>query len=354
MPVFSDLPNSILRCTACSSVGLENKEEGGLHCPKCNHHFSAQNSVPSFLSSSHNSFISELSKNLKPVESIPINNKVTTAANQIAYDTIFDDYDHHIKLITQAGFEWCGTNARIDNTLKKLAGNSEAGILIDLGCGGGHLLKTAGKYFNFPAGIDVSEKGLMLSRSLDMAVAQADILNIPLGNDSVNIVTGNSLLHHFHEPLEVFMEAYRVLKPGGHIYTDWDPYGKSFLMRLVSQKFFRKVYNLLIHTFALGGEAPDKALNHPLTHLAEYRSIYFNPSTGNFNLEELKNNIMKIGFSKVEIRFHSDCPDLFKNSTYDYFKNFLKAVRHFHIYGILSTIVGMLGLHPYFSIIAKK
>jgi len=44
---------------------------------------------------------------------------------------------------------------------------------------------------------------------------RADVLRLPLLNESVDVVTGHSLLYLLEDPLQALGEALRVLRPGG-------------------------------------------------------------------------------------------------------------------------------------------
>jgi len=118
--------------------------------------------------------------------------------------------------------------------------------------------------------------------------------------------------------------------------------------------FFKKLYNLVVCTLALGAQQSEKTFEHSLITIAEYRSAYFNPDGDGINLKKLEKDIQNIGFQKIKIITHSDTANLFQNTSFDYFRNCLKALGQLHQYGVLSNLIGTLGFRPYFAVIAQK
>ncbi|KTG26380.1 class I SAM-dependent methyltransferase [Haloferax profundi] len=92
-------------------------------------------------------------------------------------------------------------------------------VVLDVGCGDG-----ARTLANLPAGnvgLDFSRRGLDLARSTvpDAQLVMADMLQIPLRDESVDAITAYHAV--FHVPREshpaVYREFARVLKPGGSV-----------------------------------------------------------------------------------------------------------------------------------------
>ena len=94
--------------------------------------------------------------------------------------------------------------------------------IIDLGCGDGRharLIKEMGA--THVTGVDVSEKMIELAKEKtennpDVTFFVADGRNLPLENESTDIVISNFVIHYFHDANEIFTEISRVLKVGGH------------------------------------------------------------------------------------------------------------------------------------------
>lgn len=98
-------------------------------------------------------------------------------------------------------------------------------ILLDIGCGPGHLSAAAAKRGAKPTGCDLSNGMIAIARnnypSLNFDQADAERLQYPDG--AFDAVVMNFLLLHVPDQQQVLKEAARVLKPGGRLaFTVWD------------------------------------------------------------------------------------------------------------------------------------
>ncbi len=101
-----------------------------------------------------------------------------------------------------------------------------AGItLADLGAGDGYLSRAVSPKVKKVIAVDIS--GEML-KELNKKAAQEGLSNIrtvegdgcdlPLAEESTDLVCSNMFLHHIEEPILAVREMYRVLKPGGRVF----------------------------------------------------------------------------------------------------------------------------------------
>ncbi len=111
----------------------------------------------------------------------------------------------------------------VSETLERLCReHGKARELLDAGCGSGVVLRRGKPLFENILGVDVSLGMLRRCLPIHQDLARASVLALPLADASMDAVTGYSLLHHLHDPAEVFREFHRVLRPGGFLYTDND------------------------------------------------------------------------------------------------------------------------------------
>lgn len=97
--------------------------------------------------------------------------------------------------------------------------------LADLGAGDGYLSRAVSHRVKKVIAVDIS--GEML-KELNKKAAQEGLSNIrtvegdgcdlPLGEESTDLVCSNMFLHHIEEPILAIREMYRVLKPGGRVF----------------------------------------------------------------------------------------------------------------------------------------
>jgi len=106
---------------------------------------------------------------------------------------------------------------------------AEGSSLLDLGCGTGHLLLafnnaiTSGKLPDLKLhGLDIGTESIRVCQDrlakenlTDIELREGDGANMPYQDASIDIVVTSLSLHHWTEPVLVFNEIYRILRPGG-------------------------------------------------------------------------------------------------------------------------------------------
>lgn len=97
--------------------------------------------------------------------------------------------------------------------------------LVDLGAGDGYLSRAVSPHVDRVIAVDISDAMLKeLSRKAaseglnNIKTVLSDGLDMPLSDNSADIVCANMFLHHIEEPLMAAREMYRVLRPGGKVF----------------------------------------------------------------------------------------------------------------------------------------
>ncbi len=109
--------------------------------------------------------------------------------------------------------------------------------LLDLGTGTGRMLELFGPEIERGLGLDLSLDMLLLARDRlersglkHCSVRQGDIYDLPIGNDSFDVVIVHQVLHFLDDSARAIKEAARVLRPGGRLLVvDFAPHEQEFL-----------------------------------------------------------------------------------------------------------------------------
>lgn len=97
--------------------------------------------------------------------------------------------------------------------------------LVDLGAGDGYLARAVSPHVGTVIAIDISAAMLEeLSKKAakdglnNIRTVVSDGRDMPLADNSADIVCANMFLHHIEEPITAIREMYRVLRPGGKVF----------------------------------------------------------------------------------------------------------------------------------------
>jgi len=103
-------------------------------------------------------------------------------------------------------------------------GDRQLNEVLDIGCGGGALLRILGERVQSAVGIDVSRRMRLLARSrmhraglANCTVRNGDLVNLPFDDDSFDLVILDEVLDGFDEVVTGLREACRVLRPTGQL-----------------------------------------------------------------------------------------------------------------------------------------
>jgi len=179
---------------------------------------------------------------------------------------------------------------------RKRAGEKTA--LVDIGTGTGLALDIAKDMTDISIGFDVALEMLKVSRKRGHSVSLADGANLPLQDKTADIVIIDSVLHHVLDIKKVIGEAYRILKPGGVLVTDWDPNG---LVQITQAK---PLYKALLYMskkirYTLGGFSDQ--VKRDVFEMAEYHRFH-----DNLLPDKINGCLCETGFSEVKIIYHAN------------------------------------------------
>lgn len=211
-------------------------------------------------------------------------------ANRRFYDQVAPVYDE-IDRRRAAG----GAPAWLHSELRRLRENcgAPAPVFVDLGAGTAYLGKAALPYFSRVVAVDLSPAVLERIQEPGIEKICAPCEKLPLPDSSAEVVGAFATLHHLFNPADAFREAYRVLKPGGQLFTDHDiemNFVRLFRIPLTVYRFF----------FDHG---PRYLRACPQLSARDYELSEFHGESG-LDGEALAAELRAIGFIEVEIEYH--------------------------------------------------
>jgi len=128
-------------------------------------------------------------------------------------------------------------DADVEDAVRAALADKPFRSLLDLGTGTGRMLELFGHEIERGLGLDMSLDMLLLARDrLERAglrhcsVRQGDLYDLPLDNDSFDVVILHQVLHFLDDGARAIREAARALRPGGRLLVvDFAPHEFEFL-----------------------------------------------------------------------------------------------------------------------------
>jgi ubiquinone/menaquinone biosynthesis C-methylase UbiE/DNA-binding transcriptional ArsR family regulator len=125
----------------------------------------------------------------------------------------------------------------VEAAIKEALADKPFRSLLDLGTGTGRMLELFAPEIERGLGLDLSLDMLLLARDRlerggfkHCSVRQGDLYDLPISNDSFDVVILHQVLHFLDDGGRAIKEAARVLRPGGRLLViDFAPHEQEFL-----------------------------------------------------------------------------------------------------------------------------
>ena len=122
--------------------------------------------------------------------------------------------------------------SKVETALIKMLPKRKNLDLVDIGTGTGRILEVLSPYVAKGIGIDQSREMLSIARAhlnqlkiSNLHIRHGDMYRLPISNSFVDLVTLHQVLHYAEDPISVFHESARILRPGGvMIVVDFEPH----------------------------------------------------------------------------------------------------------------------------------
>lgn len=225
-------------------------------------------------------------------------------ANRAYHDYVAKNYERDPRV--RLGAMHANSAKRLEWLQRQYAIPTDSSLVLNLGCGTGNLMKKADEIFGFTVGMDISLNMLKQAKRYTNSLVQADALKIPLKSESLSLVFCAALLHHIYDLKVFFGSVYRVLKPGGIFYSDYD-LNRRFSQTIKRIPFFSFIfssYKNISDKFIFTKE--DKRAWRAIHDIAEYHEEFRN----GLEPSEIVNIARRVGFSQIKWLCHCDSPDL--------------------------------------------
>ena len=174
-----------------------------------------------------------------------LNQDEVATANQRFYDQIAGIYDEvDRRRGDQVDHTW--VNGVFNNILSILestkVGTNELAFM-DAASGSGFLAQRVQEFFSRMTLVDISRNMLKRIDLPGTTKICSDACFIPVKESSFDVVGGFATLHHLKSPEKFFQEGYRILRPGGVIYTDHDIESRFVNIFRPLLWFYRKLFD---------------------------------------------------------------------------------------------------------------
>jgi ubiquinone/menaquinone biosynthesis C-methylase UbiE len=271
----------------------------------------------------------------------------------------------NIELFSKSSFEYELTEPqyrpenlkRVQDLLKKEIDQLSVKRVLDLGCGTGFIINLIKEHVEEIVGVDVTQ--VMLDRVDKTGRAKIELVcsdtgTYPVAEETFDMVTAHSFLHHLYDIKSTVNTAAKALKTGGVFVNELDP--NYYFWESVSKLDQTKSYSPLLNREILAVHHVDDNLDHTygvdinVFNKAEYGKNI----KGGFKEEELIAILLEAGFSNVDIKYHWFLGEsmIVNNSGFDKEINLLNAKQFDEV--LKNTLPLSRHLYKYIGFVATK
>lgn len=196
---------------------------------------------------------------------------------------------------------------KVKKVLENLAKRFGANRLLDLGCGTGFILGLAKEIFHHLDGVDVTQA--MMDRidltSGNIRLHRSPAENLPFADETFDLVSAYSFIHHVEDYSKVLAEAFRVLKKGGGFYIDLEP-NRGFWELMTALSITDRSQHSPLLTKAIRSVVntdEQVEIDFGIPKATFQKAEYGKSIEGGMDPANLENTARKLGFSEVEITY---------------------------------------------------
>ena len=200
--------------------------------------------------------------------------------------------------------------AIVDANLRRLAAETSATSLLDLGCGTGFVINLAKHHVRRIVGVDVTRAMLdQVDRSgpAEIELHEHDTGSFQAAPGGFDLVTAYSFLHHLYDIKPTLATAARALRPGGRFYADLDPnfYFWDAISKLDAAGAADR-YDPIVAREIDAVAHKDDQMNkeHGIPNAVFNDAEYGKDIAGGFKEEELRQSLLEAGFGAVTFTYY--------------------------------------------------
>lgn len=240
---------------------------------------------------------------------------------------------------------------KVKENLKGIFENYSEVNLLDVGCGTGFIINIVKDLCSKVYGIDATQEMLnQIESSENVTLINGIAEELPFENETFEVVTAYSFIHHLFSYEDVLSEMYRVLSPGGTLYIDLEP-NKLFWdeIKQIPKENFDSLHSIVKREVDSIYYTGDKLQNDFEINPEEFdKAEYYKNIKGGIDPIVLKNQLQELGFKDIQISYEWFIGEGYylhntSQEEYNGVSQFLKNIQP------LSN-----KMYKYFKVIAKK